>query len=214
MKIDYLKFLVYKYLKTTAPEAASIFKKIHSKDFVKVDSSLEFLVLNSGQSGESDQDTAVSIEKVKKSKKSKKDKKIDLHEQVPEKVIEKEEIHEIVPVQVKEHVKEQVPVQVKDQAPKVQDRQQEEADEPPSKKQKQIGARFQRIDKSKIDQSLVLNNEYTSTFAEDSYGFKAHQDLIVTRGKGFTKEKNKKKKGIYRGGVIGFASNSFKYDDD
>lgn len=33
------------------------------------------------------------------------------------------------------------------------------------------------------------------------YGARASADLIVTRGKGFTKEKNKKKRGSYRGGV-------------
>lgn len=34
------------------------------------------------------------------------------------------------------------------------------------------------------------------------YGARADQDLIITRGKGFTKEKNKKKRGSYRGGLI------------
>jgi len=34
------------------------------------------------------------------------------------------------------------------------------------------------------------------------YAERAHQDLIVTKGKGFTKEKNKKKRGAYRGGYI------------
>jgi hypothetical protein len=37
---------------------------------------------------------------------------------------------------------------------------------------------------------------------QNDYGLKAHQDLIVTRGAGFRKEKNKKKKGSYRGGEI------------
>ena len=36
----------------------------------------------------------------------------------------------------------------------------------------------------------------------NDYGQRAHQDLIVTRGQGFRKEKNKKKKGSYRGGEI------------
>jgi SRP40, C-terminal domain len=36
----------------------------------------------------------------------------------------------------------------------------------------------------------------------DDYGAKAHRDLIVTRGDGFRKEKNKKKRGSYRGGNI------------
>src|SRR5688572_12364041 len=36
----------------------------------------------------------------------------------------------------------------------------------------------------------------------NDYGKKAHDDLIITRGAGFRKEKNKKKKGSYRGGEI------------
>ena len=36
----------------------------------------------------------------------------------------------------------------------------------------------------------------------DDYGAKASKDLIVTRGAGFRKEKNKKKRGSYRGGEI------------
>jgi len=36
----------------------------------------------------------------------------------------------------------------------------------------------------------------------DDYGAKASRDLIVTRGDGFRKEKNKKKRGSYRGGGI------------
>lgn len=40
----------------------------------------------------------------------------------------------------------------------------------------------------------------------NDYGAKASADLIVTRGKGFTKEKNKKKRGSYRGGEITVSS--------
>ena len=36
----------------------------------------------------------------------------------------------------------------------------------------------------------------------DDYGAKASRDLIVTRGDGFRKEKNKKKRGSYKGGEI------------
>jgi hypothetical protein len=36
----------------------------------------------------------------------------------------------------------------------------------------------------------------------DDYGAKANRDLVVTRGDGFRKEKNKKKRGSYRGGDI------------
>lgn len=41
---------------------------------------------------------------------------------------------------------------------------------------------------------------------KNDYGAKAHQDLIVTRGAGFRKEKNKKKRGSYRGGEITVSS--------
>ena len=36
----------------------------------------------------------------------------------------------------------------------------------------------------------------------NDYGQRAHRDLIATRGAGFRKEKNKKKRGSYRGGEI------------
>lgn len=50
--------------------------------------------------------------------------------------------------------------------------------------------------------------------AINSYGFKAHQDLIKTRGAGFRKEKDKKRKGSYRGGKIDSqGSYSIKFDD-
>ncbi|OZJ02337.1 hypothetical protein BZG36_04592 [Bifiguratus adelaidae] len=47
---------------------------------------------------------------------------------------------------------------------------------------------------------------------ENSYGYKANQDLIITRGKGFRAEKNKKKRGSYRGGQITFESHSIKFE--
>ncbi|KAL8651108.1 MAG: hypothetical protein Q9226_004854 [Calogaya cf. arnoldii] len=46
------------------------------------------------------------------------------------------------------------------------------------------------------------------------YAERAHQDLIVTKGKGFTKEKNKKKRGSYRGGVIDVGpGRAIRFDD-
>jgi hypothetical protein len=58
--------------------------------------------------------------------------------------------------------------------------------------------RFSRIPKDiKIDPKLSSNQ-----FVPYDYAKKAHEDLIVTKGKGFTKEKNKKKRGAYKGGVI------------
>jgi hypothetical protein len=45
------------------------------------------------------------------------------------------------------------------------------------------------------------------------YADKAHQDLIVTKGKGFTKEKNKKKRGAYKGGFIDSTPRGIKFED-
>ncbi|QSS57465.1 hypothetical protein I7I53_11652 [Histoplasma capsulatum var. duboisii H88] len=47
-----------------------------------------------------------------------------------------------------------------------------------------------------------------------AYAERAYKDLSVTRGKGFTKEKNKKKRGSYRGGLIDIGpGKSFKFED-
>ena len=80
--------------------------------------------------------------------------------------------------------------------------------------------RFKRVDPTKIapiaDNSFVarvslLSHPTTSQSTNlislkpapgNDYGRKAHEDLIVTRGAGFRKEKNKKKRGSYRGGEI------------
>lgn len=57
---------------------------------------------------------------------------------------------------------------------------------------------FQRVpNDTKVDARLASN-----AYVSHEYGDRAHQDLSVTRGKGFTKEKNKKKRGSYRGGAI------------
>ena len=57
--------------------------------------------------------------------------------------------------------------------------------------------------------SRVLLNETGSEYIviaqgarPDDYGARANRDLVVTRGDGFRKEKNKKKRGSYRGGDI------------
>jgi hypothetical protein len=46
------------------------------------------------------------------------------------------------------------------------------------------------------------------------YSKRAHEDLIVTKGKGFTKEKNKKKKNGFRGGLIDITEKKGIYFDD
>jgi hypothetical protein len=59
------------------------------------------------------------------------------------------------------------------------------------------------------------NREYISnTYVSYDYADRAYNDLIVTRGKGFTKEKNKKKRGSYRGGMIDISGGKgFKFED-
>ena len=68
----------------------------------------------------------------------------------------------------------------------------------PNKAAKKDNAPFQRVAKdTKVDPKLASN-----AYVSYDYADRAHQDLSVTRGKGFTKEKNKKKRGSYRGGAI------------
>jgi len=71
---------------------------------------------------------------------------------------------------------------------------------------------FSRVRKDvKVDPRLA-SNEFIAR--NDVWGQKAHEDLIVTKGKGFTKEKNKKKKGSYRGGPIDTSvRGGIKFDD-
>lgn len=55
-----------------------------------------------------------------------------------------------------------------------------------------------------------ISNAYQSYH----YADRAYKDLSVTRGKGFTKEKNKKKRGSYRGGTIDISGGkAFKFED-
>ncbi|KAI0009155.1 SRP40, C-terminal domain-containing protein [Xylariaceae sp. FL0662B] len=69
---------------------------------------------------------------------------------------------------------------------------------------------FSRIRKDVMVDPKLSSNAYVS----HGYGEKAHQDLIVTKGKGFTKEKNKKKRGSYKGGPLDIhQSRSIKFDD-
>ncbi|KAJ1827454.1 Maintenance of ploidy protein mob2, partial [Coemansia sp. RSA 2703] len=58
------------------------------------------------------------------------------------------------------------------------------------------------------DERLKDNRYMAKGGVENDFGYKAHRDLIVTRGKGFTKEKNKKKRGSYSGGKITMVSHS------
>lgn len=70
---------------------------------------------------------------------------------------------------------------------------------------------------SRIRKDIVVEQKFRSNAFEDNahgWGRKAHEDLIVTKGKGFTKEKNKKKRGSYKGGAIDMnARNGIKFED-
>jgi hypothetical protein len=64
--------------------------------------------------------------------------------------------------------------------------------------QKKTNEPFSRVPKDvKVDKKLVSN-----AYVPYDYAQKAHEDLIITRGKGFKKEKDRKKRGSYRGGYI------------
>ncbi|KAL2040795.1 hypothetical protein N7G274_006253 [Stereocaulon virgatum] len=69
---------------------------------------------------------------------------------------------------------------------------------PAFKQQKSQNTPFQRVPKDTPVDPKFASNAYRSY----DYAERAHQDLSVTKGKGFTKEKNKKKRGSYRGGAI------------
>lgn len=82
---------------------------------------------------------------------------------------------------------------------------------------KKAGERPQNVPFSRVPRDIAVEDKFRSNRFEDNahgWGAKAHEDLIVTKGKGFTKEKNKKKRGSYRGGAIDTnARNGIKFDD-
>lgn len=73
---------------------------------------------------------------------------------------------------------------------------------------------FSRIDRSKVqfEDKALQDNTYQG--AAGTWGEKANEKLSLVRGKDFTKNKNKMKKGGYRGGsIISNASGSYKFKD-
>ena len=68
---------------------------------------------------------------------------------------------------------------------------------------------------SRIPDDVIINEKLASNaYVPYDYAERAHRDLIVTKGKGFTKEKNKKKRGSYRGGAIDVdGRKGIKFDD-
>ncbi|CAI5740401.1 unnamed protein product [Hyaloperonospora brassicae] len=84
-------------------------------------------------------------------------------------------------------------------------------------KVKSAGTPFQRVDgefwSQKIVNDTLRDNSYEGTFGTDGVGVKANAKLLMTRGKDFTKGKNKLKRSTYMCGAISMASNSFKFED-
>lgn len=77
---------------------------------------------------------------------------------------------------------------------------------------KHIGARPSKLAELSANarDGEYISNDYVSY----NYADRAYNDLSVTRGKGFTKEKNKKKRGSYRGGAIDTSGGKgFKFED-
>ncbi|KAI0030834.1 SRP40, C-terminal domain-containing protein, partial [Vararia minispora EC-137] len=71
-----------------------------------------------------------------------------------------------------------------------------------------------KADEVSFDNERLKDNTFESRGASSNdYGAKASADLIVTRGEGFRKEKNKKKRGSYRGGDITLQTHSFRFED-
>ena len=79
-----------------------------------------------------------------------------------------------------------------------------------AKKVKTQSTPFQRIPTDTMVDPKLASNAYVPY----DYADRAHKDLSVTKGKDFTKEKNKKKRGAYRGGQIDVqGKNGIKFDD-
>ncbi|RMZ77071.1 hypothetical protein DV738_g4589, partial [Chaetothyriales sp. CBS 135597] len=82
----------------------------------------------------------------------------------------------------------------------------------PTPKKKHTGARPTPL--AALSASATPGSHISNAYQSYEYADKAYRDLSVTRGKGFTKEKNKKKRGSYRGGPIDISGGkSFKFDD-
>ncbi|EPT04118.1 hypothetical protein FOMPIDRAFT_1114767, partial [Fomitopsis schrenkii] len=84
-------------------------------------------------------------------------------------------------------------------------------------KTRKVNTPFQRVQAGGvrfIDDRLKDNTFESRGAGMGDYGERAARDLIVTRGAGFRKEKNKKKRGSYRGGDITMQSFSVKFTDD
>ncbi|RMD44635.1 hypothetical protein DV735_g568, partial [Chaetothyriales sp. CBS 134920] len=82
----------------------------------------------------------------------------------------------------------------------------------PTPKKKHTGARPTPL--AALSASATPGSHISNAYQSYEYADRAYKDLSVTRGKGFTKEKNKKKRGSYRGGPIDISGGkSFKFED-
>jgi len=81
---------------------------------------------------------------------------------------------------------------------------------PASEKRKKRNEPFRRIPVTQEVDPRFASNAYVP----NDYSERAYQDLVVTKGKNFTKEKNKKKRGSYKGGAIDtIGVKAIKFDD-
>ncbi|KAJ9618774.1 jun-like transcription factor [Taxawa tesnikishii (nom. ined.)] len=80
---------------------------------------------------------------------------------------------------------------------------------------------IKRLKKANVPFSRIPTDQYVdpkfsdNRFVHYDYAQKAHEALIVTKGKGFTKAKNKGKRGSYKGGKIdlGVGAGTIKFED-
>jgi hypothetical protein len=199
-----LDSLVYLYLKEACPKAAKALKKHSSIEAteeanpIKLESVFEqwYLPYFAHQSRKKSQEDS-SSDSSSSSSSSSSDSSSDSSSSSSDSEAEKETV-------VEEKV---IPTPLKRKSPPPQS----------SSPSDNTPKRFCRIDLEKVEflDERLRNNTFVAKGgdAEGSYGAKAHRDLIVTKGKGFTKEKNKKKRGSYKGGQIDFNSHSIKFEE-
>jgi hypothetical protein len=70
---------------------------------------------------------------------------------------------------------------------------------------------FSRIDRSRVSFESQHLQDNTYKGAAGTWGEMANERLGAVRGKDFTKNKNKMKRGSYKGGSITMASGSYKF---
>ena len=78
----------------------------------------------------------------------------------------------------------------------------DETEEAPATKKKAYELKKSNTPFERVPKDTPVDSRFTNKYKSYDYADRAYQDLSVTKGKGFTKEKNKKKRGSYRGGAI------------